>query len=158
MKTEIKWGVIFTIAMLLWLALERLTGLHDKYFWLQPFLTNLVIIPAVWIYVLLIREKRRQLGGKITFKQAFISGLLTTVVVTLLVPLAQWLTFKFITPHFFENAINFCVTQQVHTLAYAQAIFNTQSYLRIGMVGALVMGIITSLILAVIMQTKTVKQ
>ena len=154
MKTEIKWGVIFTIAMLLWLALERLTGLHDKYFWLQAYLTNLVAIPAVWIYVLLIREKRRQLGGTITFKQAFIAGLLTTIVVTLLVPPSQWLTFKFITPHYFENAINYCVTTQGHTLDYAQGIFNAQSYLFMGIVGALVMGVLTSLILAAIMRTK----
>jgi len=157
MKTEIKWGVIFTIAMLLWLALERLAGLHDKYLWLHPYLSNLMVIPSVWIYVLLIREKRRRLSGTITFKQAFIAGLLTTIVVALLVPLSQWLQFKFITPHLFENAINYCVAQG-QTLAYAQSLFNAQSYLRLGIGGALVMGVLTSLILAAIMRTKAVKQ
>lgn len=98
-------------------------------------------------------RKTPTIGGTITFKQAFVCGLLTTVVVALLAPPSQWLTFKFITPHFFENAINYSVAHG-QKLADAQAFFNTQNYLRVGIVGALVMGAITSLILAALMRTK----
>ncbi len=153
MKIEIKWGVVFSIMMPVWLALERLLGLHDQHIGWQPYLTNLVAIPAIWIYVLLLREKRRQLGGTLTFKQALLCGLLMTVVVTLLVLPSQWLTFKFITPHYLENAIKYSVAQG-QTLADAQAFFNLQNYHRIGVVGALLMGAVTSLILAAIMRTK----
>lgn len=153
MKTEIKWGLIFSLMMLLWLALERLTGLHDKHIGLQAYLTNLIAIPAIWIYVLMLREKRRQLGGKLSFKQAFLAGLLMTVVAAVLVPPSQWLTFNFITPHYLENALNYSVAHG-QPLAEAQAFFNRSNYLRVGIIGALGMGLITTLILAFIMRTQ----
>ncbi|MBK6799704.1 MAG: hypothetical protein IPG76_23775 [Acidobacteria bacterium] len=41
MKTELKWGVIFSLVALLWLVLEFAVGLHDKYISMHPYLTNL---------------------------------------------------------------------------------------------------------------------
>jgi len=72
---------------LLWMALERTFGLHDSYIDLHPYLTNLIAIPAILVYVFFLREKRDVFyNGEITYKQSFISGLIMTLFVTILVP------------------------------------------------------------------------
>ena len=38
---ELKWGIIFSIAMLLWLTVERLAGLHHQNIEYHFFLTNI---------------------------------------------------------------------------------------------------------------------
>ena len=153
MKTEIKWGVIFSVMTILWIALEKLTGLHDQRIQWHPYLTNLIAIPAIWIYVLAIREKRQQLGGQISFKQILVFGLLVSVVVAALSPLAQWICFTFITPNFFQNAIQAGVAQG-QKLGDLQAFFNASSYRVQGVVGALMIGLLTTLILGAIMRSK----
>ncbi len=154
MKTEIKWGLIFALVALLWVALEYAVGLHGKYISMHPILTNLFIIPAVIMMVLAIREKRRVLGGRITFTQAFLCGLGVSVVVAVLSPLTQYIFHRFINPRFFENAIAFAVSTAKMTLDQANSYFNLQSYMLQASLGAIVAGVITSLILAAIMRTK----
>ena len=106
-RIEIKWALIFTGMGLLWMTLERAFGLHDSHIDLHPFLTNLIAIPAILVYLFCLREKRDiYYKGEITYKQSFISGLIMTSFVTILVPLNQWITLEYITPHFFENVIN----------------------------------------------------
>ena len=153
MKTELKWGVIFSVMTVLWIALEKLTGLHDQRIHLHPYLTNLIAIPAIWIYVLAIREKRQQLGGQISFKQILAFGLLVSVVVAVLSPLAQWICFTFITPNFFQNAIQAGVAQG-QKLEDLQAFFNASSYRVQGVIGALMIGALTTIILGAIMRSK----
>jgi membrane-associated HD superfamily phosphohydrolase len=138
---------------ILWIALEKLTGLHDQHIKWHPYLTLLIAIPAVWIYVLAIREKRQELGGQMTFKQIFIFGLLIGIVVALLTPLAQWICFTYITPNYFQNAIQTGLAQG-YKLEDLQANFNARSYRLQGIIGGVVMGALTSLILGAIMRTK----
>jgi hypothetical protein len=154
MKTELKWGLIFTVVALLWMVLERITGLHDKYIHLHPILTNLFAIPAIVMMVLAIKEKKRLLGGRISFKQAFLCGLGVSIVVAALSPLAQWITSRFITPNYFTNAINYAVQAGLQTREQAEAFFNLNSYMLQASLGALVMGILTSLIVAAFVRTK----
>jgi Protein of unknown function (DUF4199) len=155
MKTEIKWGLIFSLAALLWVLLERLAGLHDKYIQYHPLLSMLFVIPAVVMMLMAISEKRRELGGAITFKQAFLCGLGVSVVVTLLAPLAQYLTQNFITPNYFTNAINYAVQNGHQTREQAELYFSLKSYILQASLGGLVMGAITTLILAAIMRART---
>jgi len=154
MKTEIKWGLIFTLVALLWVLLERLTGLHDKYIQLHPLLSILFAIPAVVMMVMAIRERRRELGGGVTFKQAFLCGLGVSVVIALLAPLAQYLTQNFITPNYFTNAINYSVQKGLQTREQAELYFSLKSYILQASLSGLVIGVITSLILAVTMRSK----
>src|SRR5690606_39390738 len=106
MKTyqlEIKWGVIFTIALILWALLERLVGLHSTYIALHPTLTMLFAIVAIAIYVVALRSIRAT-RPEFTYKHAFISGGIITLVVTVLSPLTQWFIHHIVTPDFFTNA------------------------------------------------------
>ena len=50
--TEIRWGLIFTAVMLLWIWIEQLTGLHDQHIAQHATYTNLFAIPAILVYVL----------------------------------------------------------------------------------------------------------
>jgi phosphotransferase system glucose/maltose/N-acetylglucosamine-specific IIC component len=154
MKTEIKWGLIFSLVQLLWLSLEYAVGLHDRYISLHLFLSLLFIIPAFVMMILAIAEKRRSLGGSIGFKQAFLCGLGVSVVVSLLAPLNQFIFHRFINPSFFENMIDYMTSTGRSTLEQANAVFNLKSYMLQASMGAIVAGVITSLILAAIMRDR----
>lgn len=147
-KTELKWGVIFSVMGLIWLTLEYLVGLHGRFIGWHPYLTNLVAIPSVIIMVLAILEKRRVLRGKITFNQAFLCGLGVSLVVAVLSPITQIIFHRLINPGFFENAIRYGVEHGMATLTEAQAFFNLQSYMLQSVFAAVVIGSITSLVIA----------
>ncbi|MBK9313390.1 MAG: DUF4199 domain-containing protein [Acidobacteria bacterium] len=155
MKTEIKWGLIFTFVQFLWICLEFAVGLHDKYVSMHPILTNLFIIPAVYVMYLAIREKKNILGGKITFGQAFLCGLGVSVIVAVLAPLSQYIFHRFINPNYFQNAINYAISAGKLTEAEAGSYFSLQSYMMQASLGAIVAGVITSLIIAAIIRSKS---
>ena len=144
-KIELKWALIFSVAGLLWMVLEKVTGLHDKYLDYQMYLTNLFAIVAVWLFVLALKDKKRNFyGGTITYKQGFVSGLLLTVFIALLSPLTQWITSYVITPEYFPNVIKRSVELGYYkTTAEAAAQFNYTNYATQGFLFALVIGVIT---------------
>lgn len=147
---EIKWGLIFVLMSLLWLALEKAVGLHDTHIDLHATYTNFMAIPAIVVYFLALRDKRKNFySGQMNYKQGFISGLLITLWVTLLVPLTQYITFSIITPDYFQNAINYAVESGNMTQSEAEEYFSTQSYLLQGLIGAPVMGVVTTAIVGI---------
>jgi crotonobetainyl-CoA:carnitine CoA-transferase CaiB-like acyl-CoA transferase len=58
-QTEVKWAVIFSVMGLAWMLLEKLVGLHGKYIDYHMYLTNVFMIPAVWVTVLALKDKKR---------------------------------------------------------------------------------------------------
>jgi hypothetical protein len=154
-STEIKWGVIFTLMSVLWLTLKKLAGLHDQHIAYHPIFTNFIAIPAIAIYVFALREKRaKDYKGSMTYMQGFISGVLVTLVVTVLVPLYMWFVFAYITPTFFANAIKLSVELKYFTQTQAEEYFNLKNYLIQGLTGAPIMGIITTAIVAIFVKNK----
>ena len=148
-RTEIKWALIFVAMMLVWMLIERLAGLHDEHIEHHPVYTNLVAIPAILIYCLALREKRaKAYGGTMTYKQGFLTGAVITVIVTVLVPLAQYITHAVITPDFFANVSAYAVEAGQMTEAQAADYFNLGNYIVQATVGAFVMGLVTSAIVA----------
>jgi hypothetical protein len=147
---EIKWGLIFVIMTLCWVLLERLAGLHGDHIDKHAIYTNLIAIPAITIYVLALLDKRKNFfGGSMTYKQGFISGLIITLVVTIFSPLTQYLVTAVITPDFFPNAINYAVAEGKMTQQEAVNYFSLSSYIIQGLIGAPVMGIITTAVVAI---------
>ncbi len=155
-KIEIKWALIFVIVMLLWMVLEKLAGLHDSNIKDHAIFTNFVAIPAVAVYVLALLEKKRNVyGGEMSFGQGFISGLKITVIVTILSPLTQYITSTFITPDYFRNAIEFAVANNLSTREDAENYFTMSNYIKQGLIGAPVMGLITSATVAFFVRSKS---
>ncbi|RTE86920.1 MULTISPECIES: DUF4199 domain-containing protein [Gammaproteobacteria] len=153
-QQEIKWGVIFSIAMLVWMVIERVAGLHDDMIDKHVIYTNGFAIVAIAVYVFALRSIRNNRPAPYTYKEAFISGVIISLVVAVLSPLTQWITHTFITPNFFDNMIAYTVSSGQATLEEAQAYFNFSSYVLQSVIFAFVMGVITTAIVAIFIRQK----
>lgn len=155
---EIKWGILFSIATLVWMIIENSVGLHDVNIDKQPVYTNLFALIAIAIYALALREKKYLFfKGNMTWKQGFLSGVVLSVVVSILSPLVQYITYTYITPNFFTNIIKYAVEHKIQTQVQAEAYFSLKSYILQGIFGGLSMGVITASIVALFLKTKNNK-
>lgn len=154
-KIEIKWALLFSLMGLVWMLLEKMVGLHSTHIDKHATYTNLIAIPAIAIYALALLDKRRNyFGGIMTYKQGLVSGLIITGIVTLLSPLTQVITSTIITPEYFPNIIAHSVEQGKMTPEAAKAYFNLNNYIFQGLIGAPIMGLLTTLIVAIFTRKK----
>lgn len=152
---EIKWGIQFSIISIVWMIIEKTVGLHDVHIDKQLIYTNFFGIVAIGIYYLALRDKKRHYyNGKIDWKQAFISGMVLTVVIAALSPLVNYIVYTYITPQFFRNMIDYRVHHKLQPQAQADAFFNLMSYRVLGVFDALSKGIITAALVALFVKTK----
>lgn len=146
---EFKWAIIFTIAILCWMLLEKTMGWHDERIVDRSWFTLFFIPFAILLYLSSTREKRRRVyNRKMTWIQAFVSGLILTVFIALLSPLAQFITHNYFTPEYFNNVSEYSVTNDLMTRTRANDIFNINNYIWQSIFGALGLGIATSAIVA----------
>lgn len=150
---EFKWAIIFTITMLAWMLFEKTLGWHDEkiadHFWLTFLFLPFVIL----MYVLVMREKRRRHYNKtMTWAQGFTTGIKMAFFVTLLSPLAQYITHNYITPEYFETVSNYSITNDLMSIEEANEYFNIQSYMLQAAVGAFLGGVVLSAIVAIFMR------
>ena len=122
----------------------------------QFYLTNLFAIPAIWMMVLALKEKKEKFyNGKITYKQGLISGIILSLLIALMSPITQWITTYIITPEYFPNVIKRSVEIGYYkTTAEAQANFNYKNYAIQGAIATLIMGIITTAIVMIFLRAK----
>jgi len=154
-KIELKWAIIFTIFTLVWWLLEKTLGWHDEkilnHFWL-----TLLFLPfVIFMYVLAIREKRRRFyNKKITWKQGFLSGLLLSIFIAALSPIAQYITHNFITPEFFVNVKESSITNNLMTLESANHYFSLTGYMYRSVISSIVGGSFVSALVALLLRRK----
>tara|TARA_R110001592_G_scaffold75225_2_gene227924 strand:+ start:18602 stop:19090 length:489 start_codon:yes stop_codon:yes gene_type:complete len=155
-KLEIKWAFIFIAMSLLWMIIEKLTGLHSIHIDKHMYLTNLFAIPAILIYVLALKDKKKKnYFGRMSYKQGLVSGLIITVIIAIFAPLTQWITSTIITPEYFPNVIAYSVESGYHkSIEEAEAYFNLSNYIQQSVIGALIMGVLTSAIVAIFLKSK----
>ena len=152
---EIKWGIAFTIAGLLWMVLEKQLGWHDALIAKQPIYTMLFSFIAILIFIFALKDKKdNYYESNMDWKQGFLSGCIISLVATLLSPLSQYITVEIISPNYFQNAINNAVLNNKMKLEDAKAFFNINSYIFQAAFGGLSMGIVTSAIVAYFIKTK----
>lgn len=150
LKIEIKWALTFAVISLLWMWLENSLGLHAEKIADHAMYTSFFAIPAITLYVLALLDKRKNhYHGEMTYKQGLISGIVITIFVAILSPLTQYITTTFISPEYYGNAIAYSVSIGEMTQAEAERYFNLQSYIIQAFFGALVMGVVTSAIVAI---------
>ncbi len=157
--TELKWSIIFTLVGLLWMVLEKVVGLHDEYIDYHLYLTNLFAIPAIWMMVKALQEKKKKdYQGSMHYMQGFISGIVLSLLIALWSPIAQWITSYMITPEYFPNVIKRSVELGYYkNTELAAAQFNYPNYAIQGAIGALVMGVVTTALAMIWIQTKKEK-
>ncbi|TRX70574.1 DUF4199 domain-containing protein [Carboxylicivirga sp. M1479] len=145
---ELKWGIIFFAAILLWTVFEKSIGLHDERIDRHHILTNFFAIPAIIIYVLALLDKRKWQGGVMSWTEGFLAGLVIAVIVSLLSPVGQYLTHVYLSPDYFTNIIAYTVEQETMTQEAAEQFFNLNSYIKQSMIGAIRMGAVTAAVVA----------
>ena len=155
-QIEIKWALIFSAVTLLWMAAEKLVGLHDKYIDYHLYLTNLFAIPAIIMMVLALKEKKQNFyGGKMSYGQGMMSGVILSFIIAVLSPFTQWITSYLITPEYFPNVIKRSVELGYYkTTEDAAANFNYKNYAIQSTIAALVMGVATTAIAMIFIRSK----
>jgi len=157
MKTELKWAVVYVVMTMVWSLLGKGLGFHDANLAAGVIFNTLIIIPSVILYVLSMREKKiRYYGGQITYKQAFMSGLVLTLLVTILGPIYPLFT-NLISPDLFDNSIRFVVATNQMSEADAVKQFTLSSFIVQGIFGALVFGLVYAAIISIFLRSKNPK-
>jgi hypothetical protein len=156
LKTELVWAAVFIATLLAWMLLERLVGLHDTHIDKHMIYTNFFAIPAILVYVFALRMKKaRDYQGQMSYLQGLRSGLLITLVVSLFSPLTQWIISTIITPDYFSNVIAYSVESGFHeSRQAAEEYFNLRNYMVQSAIGALLMGALTSAVVAFFVRTR----
>lgn len=155
-RIELKWAILFSIMGLVWMLLEKLVGLHDRYIDYHLYLTNLFAIPAIWFMVMALKDKKKNIyNNHMSYTQGLVSGIVLSIFIALVSPLTQWVTSYVITPEYFPNVIERSVELgYFETTADAEANFNYANYAKQGAIGAFVMGVLTTAIAMIFIRTK----
>lgn len=154
-EIEIKWGVLFILVGLIWMVFEKAMGWHDVHIDKHATYTLLIAPIAIAIYVFALLDKRQNFyGGKMSYRQGLITGLIITAVVVILSPVSQYITSTFITPEYFKNVIEYSVSSGQMERTAAEDYFNLQSYMIQSVIGAAVMGVMTSALVAFFVRSK----
>lgn len=155
---EIKWALIFIVALILWVFAERLLGFHSVRLQYQALVSGLFTLVAVLIYVLALGQKRQQYYlDHMTWQQGFYCGFIITLIITILTPLVQLLIHTVVTPHFLTNMITYTAELEGIEPAAAAVRYNLGSYVIQAMLSALVMGIVLSAIIAFFVRTRLIR-
>ncbi|WP_293875172.1 DUF4199 domain-containing protein [Flavobacterium sp.] len=141
---EIKWALRFTLLTLAWAIGEKAIGLHDKYIENYAMCSLLFIFPNFLFFYLALAEKKKYFfHNQMVWKQGFVSAIVISFIIALLNPIAQFVVYKSITPHFFESIIAYKIKNTSMSLKTAQDIFNLKSYILQTTFGGLSYGVIT---------------
>jgi len=152
---ELKWGLVFSLSMVAWMIIERLLGFHGSRIEQHAFFTMTFSLIAVAVYVLALQDARkRRFEGSMSYVQGLSTGLGVTIVVAILSPLVQLIIHRVISPDFFATMQSHAVATQKMTAEAAAAYFNLAAYMQQSFVFALIMGLITSAIVAFFTRSK----
>lgn len=147
---ELKWAAILSVFILIWMVMEKLTGLHSTHIDKHAIVSGLIIIPNVILYTLAIREKREKFySGVMSWKQGFITGLVVSLFLTVFSPISQVIISTVISPEYFPNAIEHAVNTGNLTRPEAEAYFNLPNYLVQIVIGTPIIGAVSSAIIAI---------
>ena len=153
-RIEVKWGILFFLSGLAWMALEKYLGWHDRLIEQHATYTLLYAPLAIFIYVVALWEKKRKTySGRMTFLQGLLSGMVITLVVVLLTPLSQYISHSLISPDYFSNIIQSTVNSGKMTLPEAEAYFNLMNYITQSVFFAAGMGIMTTVVVMIFMKS-----
>jgi hypothetical protein len=153
-KIELRYSVLTSLLVLLWLILEYMTGLQDTYIAWHAIISLLlsIIIPAV-TYRLALKEKIEEKYNKLSFRQALLSGFLMTIFTSIFTIPVQWVFLKYVNPDFLESMIAYTVSSRGARAEQAAMYLNHTSYIIESAIITLVIGLVLSVILAFRMRT-----
>ncbi len=160
LKLELRYAVLMSMLMLLWLSLEFLVGLHDTYIQFHPYITMFSLVIPVVCSRMVLRDKKEDLNGKISFQQGLRTGLTVTVMAAFFAIPVQLIFHFLINPDFFDSMRAYAVNRAMllnmdvaKAKADAISYFNLTSYILMSFFGTLVFGSIIAALMAWRMKT-----
>ncbi|WP_159780342.1 DUF4199 domain-containing protein, partial [Flavobacterium sp. 9AF] len=142
--------VIYT----LWMYFEKSMGWHNNKVLLEP-LYNLLFLPIsiLLIGLALFDKKRNHFKNEMDWKKGFISGIILSVLITVLNPLVLYITHNYISPDFFNNAVNASVIEGL-PLEKAKARYNLNTAISNSVFDKLSFGVVISAVISYFIRTK----
>lgn len=151
-KIEIRWAFIYAGMVILWAVIGKILDFDNAKIEYSFVFNSLIIVPSFVIYLLEGFAKRKSQHGTITYKQAFISGVVLSVFIMCLGVLTTIISVRIISPNYFSNAIAFFTSNKSITTEQAIQQFNLQTFIVQGIVGTIVAGMVFSLITSFIVK------
>lgn len=155
LKIEIRYAVLITLLMLLWLSLEYMIGLHDQYVEYHPYVTMLSIGIPVFCIMKALKDVQDEELRPLTFRQAFMVGFIITMMAAVLAIPTQLIFHQLINPDFFQNMKDYAVKHAAEmnedldkAKRNADLYFNLTSYVLQSVIGTFISGTLISLVLA----------
>lgn len=144
---EIKYAIMASGFIFLWLILELVLGAHSTNMQYYPFFVlGSLFVPAAGILMPIWRRKMYSMQG-LRFEEAFKSGLIVTGILTIMLPVIYFIFFNFIGPDLFENIRSFAYSRAHRfglrpnvAMSRAEQLFNLRNYLLAGFFGMMVYG------------------
>jgi uncharacterized membrane protein YvlD (DUF360 family) len=105
-NSEVRSGVALGVIYFFWLLMEYYIGFHTKYLDYLPFVFWLYsIIPAIGINWAMKAKRDRYYSGKINFFQAFKTGFVISIIMSLVSALMKFIYVFLINPLYFDTRI-----------------------------------------------------
>ena len=147
-KVEMKWALTFAAMTLLWAVIEKTAGFHDELMSQQSVFGAFILIPAVIIYLLALKDKRSKFyDGLMSYKQGLLSGLILSIMIGIISMLTSIIILTIISPDYFSNAIRYSVSNSIMTQSQAESQYNISGYIITGAIAAVITGIVITAIL-----------
>lgn len=152
-KNELLAGIAIALATFVWLCLEFIFGLHDRYIDYYLYISNLVyVLPVIGIHWAIKKRYYALPPGEFQMKDGLMSGVIVFVTAAFLNLFFQFIFVKHINPNFFGNMIAASAKKAIMTgdnsiiaIQEAQEHFNLSSYLIQGFTGFLILGLFISI-------------
>lgn len=155
LKIQIRYAVLITLLMLLWLSLEYMIGLQDEYVAYHPYVTMLALIIPVYGIRKALKDIQDEEPRPLPFRQAFMIGFIITIMAAVLSIPTQLIFHQLINPDFFQNMKDYAVKHAAElnedvekAKRTADLYFNLSSYILQAVIGTLISGTLISLALA----------
>jgi hypothetical protein len=155
-KNELIAGIAIALATFLWICLEFIFGMHDKYIDYHMYVTNLAyIIPVIGVHWAVKRRYYAQPPGEFQIKDGLMSGVIVGVTAAFLTLPLLWIFFTYINPDFFGNMIAVSAKKAIMSggnsivaIQDAQEYFQLSSYLIQSFTSMLMLGVLISLMVS----------
>jgi len=152
---EFNWAIIYTLASLLWTVLEKALGFHSGHIGSQMIFSWAFGLVAIPVYILALNDKKKNFyHGKANWTQLFLSGVIISVFVAMMSPLAQYISLNLISPEFIQNNINHYVGLKKMSAEKAAMFFSFRSLILQGISNGISVGVIISAIVALFIKTE----
>lgn len=156
-RTEIKWGIILPVAMLLLMCIQYFTGLQSveyiKTGGIIDFIFGVIVIPVV-IYYLGIREKRdKDKHGIISWGEGVITGFTIALIAVPFSILGLYFFLEIINPQYFQVLIDLSLDKG-YPLEIVEKQYNLENYLMMTAGSTLFGGVVISMLIALILRKK----